>query len=1147
MPVGITITTAGTAIAASSTLIVNRSSLATSSANLEIDGNSDIFRNYGTLVGAHAVYTTNAAYIYNAGTGVIQGFDTNAGAIDFGNSSDLVGGTVVNKGQILGGGANGSVGIQMYGAGSVNNSGTITNSIWSYKNFLSITNSGEITGSATYAAIYAGLGAIVTNTASGIISSGSRGYGIQIGGGAGTVVNAGQISASGTAVQMEAGYANRLIVNPGATFSGIVDGGANTIVDGSESPLVASGTTKATLELTSGTPGTIGGLGTQFIDFQTDTIDTGATWNFTGTNSLATGTTLANSGTVVITGSLTAAGIVSGAGTLAFGSNAGEILRVANPNGVFANKIDNFATDGTLSIIFAAGTSVSSLAISGSTLTVTPSQGVADKFILTGTYGHTNLDFSFSNAGSIATITDNVPCFLAGTRIRTERGEVLVEYLKIGDKVVTLDGTAKPVKWIGRRAYSSAFASGNRDVLPVLIKQGALGRNVPYRDLYVSPLHAMFFDDVLVQAGHLVNGESIVRCPDIDPIRYFHIELEQHDIVFAEGAPSETYVDCDSRGMFHNAREFDELYPDALPQRWLFCAPRIESGPILEQIRRVIDVRAGLAAPGAEVAPGPLEGNLDGLDGNTIIGWAFDPKHPDSPVTLEVLDGDGLVARLTANRFRGDLEAACIGDGRHGFELPLSRALSPLIRHELRVRRVADGRELAGSPLIIEPHDRRTLVKDTRRAIDLAANTAGDPGTLDALLDTLLEGVDQIRRLRATQEPETGDDRLLSRAKPARLRPKRALVIDDLLPRRDRDAGSNAILSHIAALRTLGWDVDFVASGELSRGDDAAEALKAWGVVCHRAPRIASVEEVFRRKRNMYDLVYMHRLSNAEAYAWLSRTWQPKARVVYGLADLHHIRSARQAIVHDNQELAKASVFLKARELNAMRMADAVITHSVAEAAYLAREAPSIRVHVVPWAVRSATTAVPLRKRHGIAFVGGMRHAPNPDAVRWLAADVMPRVWERDPHMQVMLVGADWSPAVWGRSDPRLHLAGQVEHLRDVFAQVRLTVAPLRFGAGIKGKVLDSFAAGLPCVMTSIAAEGIPLDRTLRAAVTDDPAAMADLICDVHYQTRLNNRLAKAGRALIESVYTEDAITAALETVVGIGTPRSSVRLIAAA
>jgi Hint domain len=178
--------------------------------------------------------------------------------------------------------------------------------------------------------------------------------------------------------------------------------------------------------------------------------------------------------------------------------------------------------------------------------------------------------------------------------ILTDRGEIAVEDLRIGDHLITLSGAARRLRWVGRRSYAGRFAAGNRDILPVLIRRDALADGVPRRDLFVSPLHAMYLDGVLIPASALVNGSSIVQLGEVDQVEYIHLELETHDVILAEGAASETFVDDDSRGMFHNAMEYHLLYPDAprVPAR--YCAPRVEDGEALEAVRRRLAVRAHL-------------------------------------------------------------------------------------------------------------------------------------------------------------------------------------------------------------------------------------------------------------------------------------------------------------------------------------------------------------------------------------------------------------------------------------------------------------------------------------------------------------------------------------------------------------------------
>ena len=183
------------------------------------------------------------------------------------------------------------------------------------------------------------------------------------------------------------------------------------------------------------------------------------------------------------------------------------------------------------------------------------------------------------------------PCFCAGTLIATAGGEAAVETLSIGDRVVTASGALQPIRWIGRRSYGGRFLAANRAALPVLIRAGALGDGLPRRDLRVSPLHAMLLDGILVPAGQLVNGTTIMQDHGCAQVDYIHIELAEHDVILAEGAATETFLDDDSRGMFQNVHEYRVLYPEAAaPGR--FCAPRLESGSEVEAIRQRL---AGIA------------------------------------------------------------------------------------------------------------------------------------------------------------------------------------------------------------------------------------------------------------------------------------------------------------------------------------------------------------------------------------------------------------------------------------------------------------------------------------------------------------------------------------------------------------------------
>lgn len=232
----------------------------------------------------------------------------------------------------------------------------------------------------------------------------------------------------------------------------------------------------------------------------------------------------------------------------------------------------------------------------------TVTEGGNDKLTLVSGSETLSLQLAGSYSGIVwlakpdgGTGTDIEPaCFARGTRILCEGGERPVERMAIGDRVVTHRGKVRPIKWIGRRTYRGAFLMRNSAVWPILVKAGALGPGMPRRDLHLSAKHALFSDGVLIPVECLVNGGTVLRCECPDEIEYFHIELGGHDVILAEGAPAETFLDCDNRGIFHNWHEFAELYREEAPAGRAFCAPRLEAGRPLARIRARLAARAAV-------------------------------------------------------------------------------------------------------------------------------------------------------------------------------------------------------------------------------------------------------------------------------------------------------------------------------------------------------------------------------------------------------------------------------------------------------------------------------------------------------------------------------------------------------------------------
>ena len=177
-------------------------------------------------------------------------------------------------------------------------------------------------------------------------------------------------------------------------------------------------------------------------------------------------------------------------------------------------------------------------------------------------------------------------CFCAGTQIMTPDGSVPIERLRIGDLVLTRTGEDRPLVWVG---VGQVLATRGRrgPATPVIVRSGALADNVPYRDLRITKGHALFVDDVLIPVEFLVNHRSILWDDQAQEVTVYHIELETHDVLIADGAPAESYRDDGNRWLFQNANSGWGLPPQEP------CTPVLTGGLLVDAIWRRLLERAG--------------------------------------------------------------------------------------------------------------------------------------------------------------------------------------------------------------------------------------------------------------------------------------------------------------------------------------------------------------------------------------------------------------------------------------------------------------------------------------------------------------------------------------------------------------------------
>ena len=270
-------------------------------------------------------------------------------------------------------------------------------------------------------------------------------------------------------------------------------------------------------------------------------------------------------------------------------AGAGGLLEL-NAAAQITNEITGFAGGDSISISNLSTTKDATFTVSGDTVTIADG---AKSYAL-DIDGASSDQFSLSDVNGTLTLQAAV-CFLAGTAIATPDGTRAIETLAAGDHVLTADGAIRPVRWLGRQTVATRFADPMR-VAPIRILAGALGANLPVRDLHVSPDHALMVDGTFVQAGALVNGVSITREDNLPAtFTYYHVELADHSLILAEGVPAETFIDNVDRLAFDNWNEHAALDATTAPMAEM-AHPRAKA---YRQVPAAL--RAGLLARGLEL------------------------------------------------------------------------------------------------------------------------------------------------------------------------------------------------------------------------------------------------------------------------------------------------------------------------------------------------------------------------------------------------------------------------------------------------------------------------------------------------------------------------------------------------------------------
>jgi GT2 family glycosyltransferase/glycosyltransferase involved in cell wall biosynthesis len=349
----------------------------------------------------------------------------------------------------------------------------------------------------------------------------------------------------------------------------------------------------------------------------------------------------------------------------------------------------------------------------------------------------------------------------------------------------------------------------------------------------------------------------------------------------------------------------------------------------------------------------------------------------------------------------------------------------------------------------------------------------------------------------------------------------RVLVIDACMLTPDHDAGSMRMLAILEILTSLNCKVTFVADN-LEHRQPYVSQLQQRGVEVLFHPFVRSIADLLSKRGAEFDIVMMSRHYIAVKHIDAVRAFAPRALVVFDTVDLHFLRSERQADLEGSVLARVAARAKRDEELTLIRKADVTLVVSPFEQSLLAELLPDARVLMLSTIHELLPPGQPFEQRAGLVFIGGFQHPPNTDAVLWYAEEVLPHVRAALPGVVTYIVGSNVPAHVRALAAEDFVVTGYVPDVTSYFTGCRVSIAPLRYGAGVKGKINLAMSYGLPVVATTPSIEGMSLVPERDVLVADGARDFADAIVRLYHDEALWNLLAAGGRDNIRTYFSRD-------------------------